>query len=172
MGRKEDEEANLDARERHGELLLGDEDGPLLPAVAEELLGVEEAPAVEDLVADPLRGGALGGDEGLLDADEVGDEHARGRVGVLVPRVGGRGRRGEAAELDGAGRVGVLGLAAVALRQELHHRRLPRVQRAVLHHHLRQELEHLSDDLGRRRMMATMRCGVAGEEEMPGRCPS
>lgn len=131
---------HLDARERHPELLLGDDDGPLLPAVAEQLLGVDEAAAGEDLVPDALRGGALGGDDGLLGAVEVGHEDSRRlRLGAR-----GRGRGGEAAELDGAGRVGVLGLAAVALREDLHRRGLPRVQRAVLHHHPGNELEHLS----------------------------
>jgi len=43
-------------------------------------------------------------------------------------------------ELDGVGRIGVLGLAAVALRQEHRRRRLPRVQRTVLHYHIGKEL--------------------------------
>ena len=128
------ERRHLDARERHPELLLGDDDGPLLPGVAEHLLGVDEPPPGEDLVPDALRGGALRGDDGLLGAVEVGHEDPRRRE--RRPRLGvvGGGRGGEAAELDGAGRVGVLGLAAVALCQELHRRRLQRVQRAVLHY--------------------------------------
>jgi len=126
----------LDSRERHPELLLGDDDGPRLPAVAEHLLGVDEPAPGQDLVPDALRGGALRGDDGLLGAVEVGHEDPRRlRLGVR-----GRMRGREAAELDGAGRVGVLGLAAVALRQELHRRGLPRVHRAVFHHHLGKEL--------------------------------
>jgi len=151
------ERPHLDARERHPELLLGDDDGPLLPGVAEHLLGVDEPAPGEDLVPDALRGGALRCDDGLLGAVEVGHEdprrrERRPRLGVLG---GGRGR--EAAELDGAGRVGVLGLAAVALCQELHRRRLPRVQRAVLHHHLGQELEHLSSPRRRPRRLPPRR---------------
>ena len=141
------ERRHLDARERHPELLLGDDDGPRLPAVAEHLLGVDEPAPGQDLVPDALRGGALRGDDGLLGAVEVGYEDPRRlRLGVRRRR---RGR--EAAELDGAGRVGVLGLAAVALRQELHRRGLPRVHRAVFHHHLGKELEHLSSRRRRRR---------------------
>jgi len=147
------ERPHLDSRERHPELLLGDDDGPLLPGIAEHLLGVDEPAPGEDLVPDALRGGALRGDDGLLGAVEVGHEDPRRlRLGVR-----GRMRGREAAELDGAGRVGVLGLAAVALRQELHRRRLPRVQRAVLHHYLGQELEHLSSPRRRPRRLPPRR---------------
>lgn len=132
----------LDARERHAKLLLGDDDGPLLPAVAEHLLRIDEPAPCDDLVPDALRRSSLSKDDGLFSSGEVGHEDPRRRESRLRLEVRGRSWGREAAELDRAGRVGVLGLAAVALREELHCRRLPRVQRAVLHHHLGQELQH------------------------------
>ena len=60
------ERLHLDAGEQHTEFLLGDDDRPILPGVAEHLLGVDKPPPCEDLVSDALRGGALRGDDGLL----------------------------------------------------------------------------------------------------------
>ncbi|CAD6339635.1 unnamed protein product [Miscanthus lutarioriparius] len=99
----------LDARERHAELLLGDEDGPLLPAVAEHLLCVDEPAPCEDLVPDALRRSTLSGDDGLLGSVEVGHEDPRGRESRL--RLGVRGQRGEGRRRSSTEQAGLESLA-------------------------------------------------------------
>lgn len=119
----------LGAGGRLVELVGGDNNGPGLAGVAEHLLGLEALTLFEDHVADVL-GGSGGGVVDLLDAVDEGD----GDLGGLVV--------GAALDLDGAGGVGLLGLAGVALRQELQTRRRSGVQGIELDPHSREELQH------------------------------
>jgi hypothetical protein len=103
---------------------------PRLPRLAKHLLSLKQLAAIEDLLFYGL-GGSSSGVDGLLYSIDVRDNHARWRHRV-----------GEAMQLDDARRVRLLRLARVALRQELHARRLPWVQRVVLYNHFREEFQH------------------------------
>lgn len=113
------------------DLLLRYNHRPRLAGLAKHLLSLKQLAPIEDLLFYVLSGGGSGVDR-LLYSIDVGDNHAGRRRCV-----------GEAVELDDARRVRFLGLARVALREELHARRLARVQRIVLYHHLREEFQHL-----------------------------
>ncbi|GMN31486.1 hypothetical protein TIFTF001_003267 [Ficus carica] len=115
---------HLGSRSGVVELVLWDEDGPGLAGLAEHLLGLEELTLLEDHGPNGL-GRCGGGVEDLLDSVDEGD----GDLGRLVVSA--------ALDEDLAGGVGVLGLAGVALRQELHARRRAWVQGVELDPHPR-----------------------------------
>lgn len=130
-GKNPREKTSTDLRSRSElvDLFFWDENGPGFAGLAEHLLSLEELALVEDHVADSL-GGRGGGVEGLLDAVDEGHRDLR-RLVV-----------GAALHDELARGVRLLGLARVALRQELHARRRAWVQSVELDLHSGQELQH------------------------------
>lgn len=111
------------------ELLLGDDYRPGLAGLAEHLLGLEKLTLLENHVPYVLsRGG--GGVEDFLDTVDEGDGDLRWMV------------VGTALHHQLTGGVGFLGLAGVALSQELHTRSSAWVQGIELDSNLGQELQH------------------------------
>lgn len=123
------EHTDLSSRRELVDLLFGDNNRPRLSCLAEHLLRLEVPALLEDHGPDVLSGGGRGVED-LLDSVDEGDSDLR-RVVV-----------GAALDSDLAGGVGLLGLAGVALSQELHARRDPRVESVELDPHLREELQH------------------------------
>lgn len=121
---------NLRSRKTLTDLLHWYNHRPRFSGLAKHLLSLQQLATVKDLLFYDLGRGGRGVDR-LLNSIDVGDNHTRRQRCVR-----------EAVQLDDARRVRLLGLARVALRQELHARGLARVQRVVLYHHFREEFQH------------------------------